>query len=567
MTFLLLLSASILVVAHARPFGIQLNWKSHDEYTRKNNEQHPDYTLTCYEHTLQNAASIDAHRYRPDGSPDYAMSFRFPVSHLEYAEIALLEVRKIELDEISGDNCSDAQRETGDAFRLAWSEYVGWPSWAQLPMPCGVDHEQSFGVSVHSHIDWGKKPTTQTSGHVYRAHGGKQSPDAIVVRLNEEHREHPERLQSFVLTAYMRSRAPLRVRSLQVRKCLIEPPSPAPIEAMRSVAAANRAAEDVALALQLQSMPVALTVDELAPRLLPLRSVVWAETSTGSCFVDLGWINSWPYAVNASDCHSGNCLQPAVVDEYVIMPTSFAPGWHRNRTRVPWTCRGWRPGLWNTLRWTLGNGVVQIDHTTPITHSRRLPWSEEDWDDKSPVESLMHIDGNLVAHQINTQIDYWRLAHNQEIQPEINMENLITSACAFSKYDCTADDDSKDTLDALLAIALVVTFGIIVVIVIFIVALVFDIPLDPIKLLYLVALIALVGVGLIGFNFMFAPRLNRPNGVERPGSLFDLAGVDTPVLGDLSPAGVLPDVPDSPNIDLPASDIPSGSFGGNIPPV
>lgn len=90
----------------------------------------PEYTLTCYEHVLQDAQSVERHRLHTPGAPEWAYSFRFPVSHLEYAEVALLEVRELHLDEMSGvadeaRTCTDSLRETGDGLRLAWSEFVG----------------------------------------------------------------------------------------------------------------------------------------------------------------------------------------------------------------------------------------------------------------------------------------------------------------------------------------------------------------------------------------------------------------------------------------------------------
>lgn len=563
---LLVLLATLPRPTQARLFGRwRMGYHSYDDNTNKDYERYENHTLVCYEHTLRDSQSVDAHRYQPEGSPEYAYSFRFPVSHLEYAELALLEVRWIEFDEVSDANCSDTQREYGDRFRLAWSEFVGWPPWTAFPMPCGTDREQRFGVSMHSNHDWGKHPKTRNDNKVYRAHGGRESADAEVQRINKAHRADPRKFQSIVLTAYMASRNAITVRSLSVRKCLIEPRHPASIEALRGVDAARRAGEDPMLAAALQSVPVALTVDELSPRLLPLRSEVWQESVSGTCFVSVGWVNAWPYTVNASDCHAGNCLQPVDVADFTFMPTHFAPGWHRNTTTIAWQCHGWRPGIWRTLRWVLAHGVVQVDHTTPQTHTDHFIWSDADSADMPPIERYMVRGGQLAEHEINTHIEYWRLAHGHQPQPELSLENLVLSACAINSYDCEKDDDSEETFQAILAILTIVVIGIALIVVIVIAAYIFDFPIDPVKLLYLLAILILLGVGLIGFNFLFASRLNRPNSVERPPNLFDVPGVQGSPFDDLQPAAGLPNVPDAPQVDLPAEDIPSGTFGGQVP--
>ena len=542
----------------------KLNHRGHNENTNRAYDAYPNHTLVCYDHVLRDVTSVDAHRLHIEGR-EFAASFRFPVSHLEYDEVALLEVRSIVLDEISDDNCSDAQRERGDAFRLAWSEYVGWPHWAQLPMPCGTSGEQRFGVSMHSHTDWGTQPRQVATGHVYRAHSGRESPDAVVQRLNKEHRDAPGRLQSFVLTAYMQSRIPIGVRALHVRKCLVEPPHPRALEAMRSSEGARRQGVDPVLAAQLQAVPVALTPDEVAPRLLPLRSCVWEESSSGSCFVDLGWVNAHGITIDAADCHHGNCLQPAVVDERTYMPQHFAPGWHRNHTRVAWTCQGWRPGKWHTLRWTLGNGIVQIDHTTPICHDVDMPYADNDAELLPPIERYRVQDYDLVTHEQHTTQEYWQLAHGQDVHTYMTLDDILRAACAINQNNCEKEDDSDETFQALLVVVIIILIGVVIVIVIFVVSLILDFPLSPIKLLYIVAIIIIIGVGLVGFNFLFAPRLNRPSGVQRPGTLFDLAGISDTPLSDYTPASGLPSAPDAPAVNLPDPKIPSGTFGGINP--
>lgn len=497
-----------------------------------------DATLHCYDHALLGDASVQAHRIPTVVQAQTgvvhanAASFRFPVSHVEWLHLVSLEIVQLELDAVSSDVCNEAQRVSGDGLRLVWSDSASWVHFAELPVPCDAE-AMRVSVSLNGDSDWGHVPhgESTSSSHVYRPRGGLESMDAVVERLNRQHKSHPDMLQHFSLTVYLRSDSLAPVRALVVRKCLVEPAQPLALVGMVSAEGARVAGIDSLLAAQLQSVPVALTDDTHVPLLVALRSCAWEEQDSGSCFVDVGWFNGGDSNVLAATCKQGNCLQPRWVRDYTRMPRVFAPGLHRNHTRIVWTCHGALPGEWNTLRWTLGTSVVQVDHTTPLCRDVYEPYALTDNTYMPALQRYRVSDSALVLHAAAPLVPGDNVDYGNPAVAQLNY--LLNSECVHSSAACDDADDSGSVF------AVLWIFVLIDVAIVFVMVFVFE-QQDP-RLVGLVCLAVDAALfGLVAYNFVLAPRLNAPNDFETPDNLLGLDGSEG--TNALQPGGAVPNV-------------------------
>lgn len=274
-------------------------------------------------------------------------------------------------------------------------------------------------------------------------------------------------------------------------------------------------------------MPVALSgaIDSW-PSLVPLRSCVWEEYASGTCFVDLGWLNVGTQTIEAKDCASGNCLYPKRVRDYTVMPTLFEPGWHRNHTRVAWLCRGIVPGEWVSLRWELGpQQAVHIDHTTPYCRNMAslqyggdaeheiIPFEHYRFDETGlRYWDARHLDK---MHSWTPEDETWLGETGNHLRPvDMNGQESVflhvatNAECALHSEACSDDDDSGLLTQAV---------GVIIIVDLIILGIaIYAGVSDPQALWYIVLTVDLTIAGFVIWNFMFAPSLNRPSGVTAP---------------------------------------------------
>jgi hypothetical protein len=511
-------------------------------------------------------AAVETHRLRVnahgDVVPPHVYSFRFPVSHLHWLQLVSLDIVSLRWrDKAEYCNRTLLGSRSEETLRIAWNEQAGKPYAVELPTPCSEyaadDADESpsdpysasdrhYGLSISALHDWGSQLRAERSGRMFRPRGGREAFDAVVSRLNDQRhqqlfeidkeeeeedeqtkfdnavRDDPHSLAYISLSLYYRSTSAITLRELVVRKCLLERTQPTALQFMQGDVGAAAAEMNVTLARSLQSVPVALSVldgETLQPTLVPTRSCVWEEYASGTCFVDLGWINTGTEIIEARGCEEGNCLHPSRVRAYTSMPEQFTLGWHVNHTRVAWLCRGTLPGEWNTLRWELGSMVVQIDHTTPMCRNTRSLQYAVSSGEIIPFEHYRFDETGLRYWDMkDVSSDNWMpsdSAYSPEglarAQQNGVLGRIIAARCVEDRSSCSDDDDSGLIIQAaglviainLIMVAVAVYFG----------------YYDPTSLFYMLATIDTALLGIVAWNFLFAPQLSRPNGVVAPDPL------------------------------------------------